>query len=152
MLSPDGDTPPLRFRPMNERRPPLNGILAGPIDGPEREAATYPAVAARSGLRVLHRSSGFAGDLVALDDKEVVLRGQTGLVRRFPNDAGAFALDGTAVRLVAPATQDVPPAHLAHARVSTTDAHRIRQPRRRRRGARVARRRGSWWKECTTPS
>ncbi len=106
---------------MNERRPSLNGILAGPIDGPEREAATYPAVAARPGLRVLHRSSGFAGDLVALDGTEVVLRGQTGLVRRFPNHAGSFAIDGTAVRLVAPATtHDARPAHLARARVSTT--------------------------------
>ena len=98
----------------------MNGILAGPIDGPEREAATYPAEAARLGLRVLHRASGFAGALVALDGKEVVLRGQTGLERRFPNQAGAFAVEGTAVRLVAPVAANEQPPHLARARVSTT--------------------------------
>jgi Protein of unknown function (DUF3097) len=104
---------------IRQRKPSLNGILAGPIDGSERAAATYSAVAARPGLRVLHRSSGFAGELVALDGKEVVLRGQTGLERRFPNHAGAFAVDGTAIRLVARTTQDSRPAHLDHARVST---------------------------------
>jgi Protein of unknown function (DUF3097) len=103
--------------------PPRNGILAGPIDGPERLAASFPPVEARPGLRVLHRASGFAGALVALDDKEVVLRGQTGLERRFPNQPGGFAVDGAAVRLVAPAVSDErpAPAHLARARVSTTD-------------------------------
>ena len=72
---------------------------------------------------MLHRASGFAGALVALDGKEVVLRGQTGLERRFPNQPGGFAVDGTAVRLVAPTVSDgaPPPTHLARARVSTTD-------------------------------
>jgi hypothetical protein len=105
---------------VNPRPRSVNGILAGPIDGPEREAATYPAVAARAGLRLLHRSSGFAGDLVRLDGTDVVLRGQTGLERRFSNHAGAFAVDGTAVRIVAPSTQDARPAHLSNARVSAT--------------------------------
>lgn len=100
----------------------MNGILAGPIDAPERDAASYPAEPAQPGLRVLHRSSGFAGALVALEGKDVVLRGQTGLVRRFPNRAGAFAVDGTAVRLVAFAVEArEQPAHLARARVSATE-------------------------------
>jgi len=97
-----------------------DGILAGPVDGPARLASSYPAVEARPGLRVLHRAKGFLGELVALDGGEVVLRGQTGLERRFPNQAGAFAVDGTACRLVPPAAPDTTVApHLARARVST---------------------------------
>jgi hypothetical protein len=71
---------------------------------------------------VLQRAKGFLGDLVELDGDEVVLRGQTGLERRFPNQPGAFAVDGAAVRLVppaAPAREPVAP-HLARARVSST--------------------------------
>ena len=97
-----------------------DGILAGPIDGPARLASSYPAVEARPGLRVLHRAKGFLGELVALDGNEVVLRGQTGLVRRFPNQPGDFAVDGAAVRLVAVATAPTVPPHLARARVSST--------------------------------
>jgi hypothetical protein len=93
------------------------GILAGPIDPPV-DAAFPPAVAC-PGLRVLHRASGFAGVLVALDGDDVVLRGQTGLERRFRNQPGAFALDGTAVRLVDSAVSEPgpTPAHLRDARV-----------------------------------
>jgi hypothetical protein len=99
-----------------------DGILAGPIDGPARLASSYPAVEARPGLRVLHRAKGFLGELVALEGNEVVLRGQTGLERRFANQPGDFAVDGAAVRLVPPATDAAPPVapHLARARVSTT--------------------------------
>jgi len=100
------------------------GILAGPIDAPARLASSYPATVASPGLRVLHRASGFAGALVALDGDELVVHGQTGLERRFPNQPGAFAVDGTAVRLVPPDAPDapdaLPPQHLARARVSTT--------------------------------
>jgi hypothetical protein len=76
------------------------GILSGPIDGPERTAAQYPHREATPGLRVLHRASGFTGELVALDGDVVVLRGHTGLERRFTNRPGTFALDGTATHLV----------------------------------------------------
>jgi hypothetical protein len=76
------------------------GILSGPIDGPERTAAQYPHRAAVPGLRVLHRASGFTGELVALEDDEVVLRGHTGLERRFRNLPGTFAVDGTPTHLV----------------------------------------------------
>ena len=47
------------------------GILGGPVDGPERLAARFPACPALPGLAVAHRSSGFAGRLVALAGDEV---------------------------------------------------------------------------------
>ena len=77
-----------------------DGILAGPIDGPARTAAQYPHRRAEPGLRVLHRASGFTGALVALDGDELVLRGHTGLERRFRNLPGTFAVDGTPTHLV----------------------------------------------------
>jgi hypothetical protein len=76
------------------------GILSGPIDGPARTAAQYPHRGATEGLRVLHRASGFTGAVVALDGEVLVLRGHTGLERRFPNVPGSFAVDGTATHLV----------------------------------------------------
>ena len=100
------------------------GILAGPVDGTARLEAAFRPQEARPGLRVLHRSTGFLGDVVALDGDGVVLRGQTGLERRFENQPGAFAVDGQPVRLVAPAVGAAPdpgPAHLAAARVSATE-------------------------------
>jgi hypothetical protein len=79
---------------------PTGGILSGPIDGPERTAAEYPHREATPGVRVLHRASGFTGDLVALEGDDVVLRGHTGLERRYRNAPGTFAVDGTAIHLV----------------------------------------------------
>jgi len=54
---------------------------------------------------------------------EVIVRDSRGETRRFPNEPGAFAVDGMAVRLApAPtaAEPDATPAHLAGARVGTT--------------------------------
>jgi hypothetical protein len=82
------------------------GILSGPIDGPARTEAQYPHTEAVPGRRVLHRASGFTGTLVALEGGEIVLRGHTGLERRFPNVPGSFAVDGTATHLVAPRAAD----------------------------------------------
>jgi Protein of unknown function (DUF3097) len=76
------------------------GILSGPVDGPARTAAQYPHREATPGLRVLHRASGFTGDLVALDGDQVVLRGHTGLEKRYRNLPGTFAVDGTPTHLV----------------------------------------------------
>ena len=78
------------------------GILAGPIDGPARTAAQYPHRAAEPGIRVLHRASGFTGTLVALEGDDVVLRGHTGLERRYQNVPGTFAVEGTPTHLVSP--------------------------------------------------
>jgi len=86
----------------------LSGILSGPIDGPERTAAQYPHREATPGIRVLHRASGFTGDLVALEGDEVVLRGHTGLEKHYRNLPGTFAVDGT-------------PTHLVPARASSPD-------------------------------
>jgi hypothetical protein len=86
---------------------PSGGILSGPIDGPERLAGQYPQRPATPGLRVLHRASGFTGDLVALEGDQVVLRGHTGLERRFRNQPGTFAVDGTATHLL-PVREDAP--------------------------------------------
>ena len=95
-------------RPMairsNSRR---GGILGGPVDGPERLAARFPACEASPGLPVAHRSSGFAGLVVALDGDVVVVAGQTGLEKRFPNAPGSFSVGGQAVHLVAPAEATV---------------------------------------------
>ena len=96
--------------------------MGGPIDGPPRLASEYPAVTARAGMRVAHRASGFAGDLVDADAKEVVLRTPSGLARRYPNTPGAFLVDGVAVRITIPAAATVAtPAHLRDAQVSQTE-------------------------------
>jgi hypothetical protein len=98
--------------------------MGGPVDGRDRLAARFPSCPARPGLTVLHRSSGFLGDLVSLEGDLVVIRGRTGLERRFRNAPGSFAVNGETVHLVAPpAKPDAPavPAHLAAARVSATD-------------------------------
>ena len=78
------------------------GILGGPVDGPARLAAQFPAVEAVEGTLVLHRAKGFAGRIVSFDGKSAVLRGSTGLEKSFPVNPGDFAVDGTAVHLVAP--------------------------------------------------
>lgn len=97
------------------------GILGGPVDGPERLAARFPPQEATPGLFVVHRSSKFGGRLVSFDGTTVVLAGQTGLERSFPNSPGSFAVGGQAVRLVAAAVKDpTVPDHLAAARVSAT--------------------------------
>lgn len=88
------------FDGMLHRHP--GGILGGPVDGPERLAASFPGVEAVPGLRVLHRSSGFAGELLSFTGGRVVLRGTTGAEREWPHTPGAFAVDGRAVRFVEP--------------------------------------------------
>jgi DUF3097, C-terminal domain len=76
------------------------GILGGPVDAGERFAAQLPAVEAAPGLAVLHRSSGFLGTVVTLDGEALVVRGTTGLEKRFRNRPGDFAVDGRPVRIV----------------------------------------------------
>ncbi len=78
------------------------GILGGPVDGPARLAASFPAVPAEVGTLVLHRAKGFAGRIIGFDGATVTLRGSTGLEKTFPVNPGDFAVDGHAVHLVAP--------------------------------------------------
>ncbi|MCU1429335.1 MAG: hypothetical protein JWL83_3335 [Actinomycetia bacterium] len=109
-------------RPGPDETARRGGILAGAIDVPARLAAEYPAYEAAEGLPVVHRASGFAGTVVSLDADALVLRGATGLERRFRNDPGGFMVDAIAVRLVAsrPREDDGRAAHLEHARVLDT--------------------------------
>jgi hypothetical protein len=93
------------------------GILGGPVDASERLAAQLPAVAAEPGVAVLHRASGFLGSVVTLDGDAVVVRGTTGLEKRFRNRP---------VRLVPPSAGVTPPAaadeiDLRGGRVSRTE-------------------------------
>lgn len=94
--------------------------MGGPVDGPERLAAHFPACEATPGLPIAHRSSGFTGRLVALDGDEVVVAGQTGLQKRFKNAPGSFSVGGQAVRLVAPPPPTESDDRLAGGRVSAT--------------------------------
>jgi hypothetical protein len=96
------------------------GILAGPVDARDRVAQQYPPCEATPGLRVVHRASGFAGTVVELARDALVLRGATGLDRRFRNEPGAFTVDAVPVRLEVPPapTGAIRPDHLAGARVS----------------------------------
>jgi hypothetical protein len=96
------------------------GILGGPVDGPERLAARFPAYEATPGLPIAHRSSGFTGRLVALAGDEVVVAGQTGLEKRFKNAPGSFSVGGQAVHLVPPPEPTGGPDPLAGGRVSGT--------------------------------
>jgi hypothetical protein len=96
------------------------GILGGPVDGPERLAARFPACEATPGLPIAHRASGFAGRLVALDGVDVVVAGQTGLQKRFRNAPGSFSVGGQPVHLVPPPPPTSGPDPLAGGRVSAT--------------------------------
>ena len=146
-------TPGERVLASTERlTPPPGGILSGPIDGPERTAAQYPHREATPGMRVLHRASGFTGELVALDGDEVVLRGHTGLEKRYRNLPGTFAVDGT------PDPSRARSAPVGRGpRRRPRASPRVAAPRRavarssaRRHGSRAGA--GSGWRACTTPS
>jgi hypothetical protein len=102
------------------------GIHGGPVDAGERLAAELPAVAAEPGLAVRHRASGFLGSLVMLDGEAVVVRGATGLEKRYRNRPGDFAVDGRPVRLVPPVADGASPGPAAEidlrgGRVSRTE-------------------------------
>ena len=106
--------------------PRQRGVLAGPVEASARLAASYPAVEARVGIRVLHRGTGFVGELVEFDGAAVVLRSPTGRERSFTVQLGAFAVDGATVRLVAPTFDGADtspahqqPAHLRNAQVTS---------------------------------
>ena len=90
--------------PDRSRASARGGILGGPVDAAERLAAQLPAVEARPGLPVLHRASGFLGTVVTLSGDAVVVRGTTGLEKRFRNRPGDFAVDGRPARLVPPSS------------------------------------------------
>ena len=78
------------------------GILAGPVDGPARVRAAYPALPAVPGMRVVHRSSRFNGVITRFEPGGVVLKGASGMERLFRLTPGAFDVDSRAVSLVPP--------------------------------------------------
>src|SRR4029078_6242860 len=91
-------------------RPSPGGILGGPVDGPARLAASYPAQAADVGTLVLHRASGVAGRIGRFDTNQVRLRGSTGLEKTFAVKPGDFAVEGRTVHLVPPPAASTPAA------------------------------------------
>jgi hypothetical protein len=94
--------------------------MGGPVDGPERLASAFPPCEADPGLAVAHRSSGFAGRVVALEGAHVVVAGQTGLQKKFKNAPGSFSVGGQAVTLVAPKAPEAGGDPLAGGKVSPT--------------------------------
>ena len=101
---------------------PWAGLLAGPIDGPEKLRAAFPEMTATRGLRAVHRGSRFSGVVVRSERDGVVLRGATGLERVFRYVAGAFDVDGRVVTLVAPTPDGAgAPATTASGSVAVTD-------------------------------
>jgi hypothetical protein len=83
---------------MNSRQT-SGGILAGPVGPRARLETLYPIVDAHVGMRVAHRGSGFSGTVKSLRSNEVSIAGDTGLVRHFPLEPGAFVVDGVPVTL-----------------------------------------------------
>src|SRR3954447_21293424 len=75
------------------------GILAGGVGPRERLATMYPIVDTRVGMRVAHRGSRFSGTVKSIRSNEVAIAGDTGLVRNFPLEPGAFVVDGAPVTL-----------------------------------------------------
>ena len=80
----------------------MDGVLSGPVDGPQRVRALYPEVAAEPGLVVEHRASRFGGTVLRLEKDTVVVRSRAGQERIFRLAPGAFSVDGKAVTLVRP--------------------------------------------------
>ena len=99
-------TVPTSPTPRGRRSRAASGILGGPVDAPARLRAAYPRQPATSGLQATHRASGFRGTVLRCEGSGVFLRGATGLERLFPLETGAFSVDGQAVTLTRPVTDD----------------------------------------------
>ncbi len=120
-----------RFAAVESQQQP-GGILAGPVGPRERLATMYPIVDARVGMRVAHRGSRFSGTVKSVRTNEIAIVGNTGLVRNFPLEPGAFVVDGAPVTLRrAPSTASTGAPRTASGSVAV--------PRTRARVARAAR-------------
>ena len=72
--------PPVPLPPVTAPPPRRSGILAGPVSGPERLAAEYPAVEGLPGLPLLHRASGTTGakrNVLKRFERVAVLKGRS---------------------------------------------------------------------------
>jgi hypothetical protein len=79
------------------------GILSGPIaDGPRRQKPDWPKVAARKGLTVRHRTTGYVGAIVRFTPTLVTIRDLRGREHALPVADGAFSVEGKTVTLVKP--------------------------------------------------
>ena len=114
---------------MVTRRDPWAGILSGPVDGPAKVRAAYPDVTGSAGLGARHRGTGFTGTLVRWEPDGVVLRGASGLERIFRLAPGGFEVDGRAVTLVRPPSQQAGPAARTASGSVAVPGHRARVAR-----------------------
>jgi hypothetical protein len=100
----------------------MDGVLSGPVDGPQRVRAQYPEVEAVPGLKVEHRGSRFGGVVLRMEKDGVVIRGRSGQDRVFRLTPGGFDVDRRAVSLVRPeATAPAAPARTASGSVAVPD-------------------------------
>jgi hypothetical protein len=66
----------------------------------QRGAPVYPSIAARLGLVVEDRASGFCGDVVAISAEAVTLRDRQSATRQFRYKPGGFLIEGRPVTLM----------------------------------------------------
>jgi hypothetical protein len=66
----------------------------------QRGAPVYPSIAARLGLVVEDRASGFCGDVVAISAEAVTLRDRHSATRQFRYKPGGFLIEGRPVTLM----------------------------------------------------
>jgi hypothetical protein len=104
----------------------VDGVLSGPVDGPERVRAQYPDVEATPGLKVEHRGSRFGGTVLRMEKDGVVIRGRSGQDRLFRLGPGAFDVDRRAVTLVRPkAKAPAAPGRTASGSVAVATTARV---------------------------
>ncbi|MCU1485748.1 MAG: hypothetical protein JWN67_2494 [Actinomycetia bacterium] len=103
----------------------MDGVLSGPVDGPERVRAQYPEVEATLGLKVEHRGSRFGGTVLRVEKDGVVIRGRSGQDRLFRFAPGGFDVDRKAVTLVRPKAKAAGPQRTASGSVAVDAAARV---------------------------
>jgi hypothetical protein len=103
----------------------VDGVLSGPVDGPERVRAQYPEVEATPGLKVEHRGSRFGGTVLRVEKDSVVIRGRSGQDRLFRLGPGAFDVGRKAVTLVRPKAKAAAPQRTASGSVAVEAAARV---------------------------
>jgi hypothetical protein len=96
----------------------MDGVLSGPVDGPERVKAQYPQVEAVPGMKVEHRASCFGGVIKRVEKDGIAILGRSGQERLFRFAPGAFDVDRKAVTLVRPKAKPAAPTRTASGSVA----------------------------------